>query len=142
MLSRYLLLIAGALGALTALASTGTAQAARVFAVVGVNGGVANSRNHCLHRELSWAHRSVGDGVQAKVQLYINTGDPGDLHGKAWPHSNLDPVSKSRTKDPFGACHGRNSTACAWQYGWNMAALDAKRRGVHNAGEYNWWLDV
>ena len=51
------------------------------------------------------------------------------------------PVNRARWQF-FLACTGANNQACAWQYGWDMADLDAQARGVPDPGRYRWWLDV
>ena len=119
---------------------------APAFAIVGVNGGLANELNPCLgpstsypsyqQSELYWAvASSVGGTMQPKAQLYVNTADPGNVYdGTAiadWPTS-------SSSADPYGTCQtttvmtssgpqvvGENSPACAWQYGDNGAEQDA-----------------
>lgn len=114
----------------------------RAFAIVGVNGGKASTGNPCFRRELHWARQApLTTGVR-RVSLYVNTGDPGDLKERDWPRHNLDPVTGKRVRDPYGVCSGRNRPSCAWQYGWNMADRDARRRKVKNPAHYQWWLDV
>src|SRR3954447_24010902 len=51
------------------------------FAVVGVNGGTAATTNACLAEQLAWASTSTTgtDPGQRPVQLYVNTGNPGDV---------------------------------------------------------------
>jgi hypothetical protein len=109
------------------------------FAVVGVNGGVPGTRNPCFRRQLAWARRSHSD---APVSLYVNTNNPGFLHKKEWPRSDIDPVTHSTTPNPFGRCAGRNDRACGWRFGWNMAERDAGTRGLGSVEGYVWWLDV
>jgi hypothetical protein len=29
-----------------------------------------------------------------------------------------------------------------WQYGWNMALMDTRTRGIQSPGRYRWWLDL
>jgi hypothetical protein len=153
---------------------------ATAFAIVGVNGGLANDLNPCLgpsssypsygQSELYWAtEHSTGATTQPRVSLYVNTADPGnEYNGVAiadWPTDN-----SGGGTDPYGTCAtvtittnsgtataGANSTACAWQYGYNMATQDASwltsaadainglESGVTIAsapGSYRWWLDV
>src|SRR5216683_2175263 len=45
------------------------------FGIVGINGGLATTDNPCLSTELLWANQSLGTPNQAKVQLYVNTGN-------------------------------------------------------------------
>jgi hypothetical protein len=118
------------------------------FGIVGVNGGVANTTNPCLSTQLLWAEQSLGTQNQAKVQLYVNTGDPG-LAGQ-WPTNNTDPAGNT-APNPFGTCDGTVNNSCAWQYGWNRAVDDVQNRFVPAAQavgvdatpvDYPWWLDV
>lgn len=115
------------------------------FAIVGVNGGLANDLNSCFgpsgtyqnytQSELYWATSSAtGTTAQPKVGLYVNTADPGNSYNGTpiadWP-------TTSSGSDPYGSCStttlvtssgtftvGANSQACAWQYGYNMASQD------------------
>ncbi len=112
------------------------------FGIVAVNDGLANTANPCLATEIMWAHASSGTTRQPKVSLYVNTADPGHRRVADWPADNDDPVTGHHVSDPYGTCAGRNNQACAWQYGWNMADLDARTRGVPSPGRYRWWLDV
>lgn len=123
---------------------------AQGFGIVGVNGGKASTTNPCLANELIWANLSLGTLNQAKVQLYVNTGNPGDVKPDTWPNNNTDPQGNN-APNPYGTCDGSNSTACAWQYGWNRAVDDVQNRFIpaaHSAGvdaipgDYPWWLDV
>jgi hypothetical protein len=118
------------------------------FGIVGVNGGKSTTTNPCLSNELTWANAS--NGIQPKIQLYVNTGNPGGLNTASWPHSNTDP-SGTQTTNPYGTCDGSDSLACAWQYGWNRANEDTITRflpAAENANistsptSYTWWLDV
>jgi hypothetical protein len=121
--------------------------AGQAFGIVGVNRGLANNLNPCLGRykggslstsELYWALQSTGKAAPGlpKAALYVNTADPGP--GVAdWP------------------CTGGDTTACAWQYGWNRAVqdMDWLNLAATQVGEvcvgvpscasaYPWWLDV
>ncbi len=122
----------------------------QAFGIVGVNGGVANNTNSCLANELNWANQSTGTTSQAKVQLYVNTANPGGLNTQSWPRSNIDPSGKL-TLNPYGSCDGSDSMPCAWQYGWNRALEDVEQRfppaallvGLSTDPKaYAWWLDV
>lgn len=119
------------------------------FGIVGVNGGIASTTNPCLSTELLWAGQSLGTVNQAKVQLYVNTANPG-LLSSVWPTNNADPQGNV-TSNPYGGCDGSDSLACAWQYGWNRTVDDifsrfipaAQSAGVDAApADYPWWLDV
>jgi hypothetical protein len=107
----------------------------QAFGIVGVNGGRANNYNTCFSKELAWADASAGGANQPKAQLYVNTGNPGNLGVADWPKDNnsSDPYAKSQR------CTGQDDQACAWQYGWNMAEADFQYAGP---GSYIWWLDV
>ncbi|HSX09778.1 MAG TPA: hypothetical protein VLF93_06510 [Candidatus Saccharimonadales bacterium] len=121
------------------------------FGIVGVNGGIAVTTNPCLSTQLLWANQSTGSTPnQNKVQLYVNTGNPGGLNTPSWPTNNTDPAGNV-APNPDGTCDGSDSLACSWQYGWNRAVDDVQNRFVPNAqaaavdtnpSDYPWWLDV
>jgi hypothetical protein len=146
------------------------------FAIVGVNGGLANNLNPCLgpsssypsytQSELYWALTATAGGTgRSNVQLYVNTADPGNLYNgnpiADWPTSGNTPYGACTTTTVRGGSQtyvvGANSDACAWMYGYNMAAQDASwltsAADALNAQEstviapdtsasYPWWLDV
>ncbi|WP_176946449.1 S-layer homology domain-containing protein [Blastococcus aurantiacus] len=103
------------------------------FAIVGVNRGIANQTNPCLADELAWAAGSTGDTAQPRVQLYVNTANPGKALASVWPTSG---------ENRYGTCSGEPSTACAYEYGRALAVADATARGVSRPQDYRWWLDV
>jgi hypothetical protein len=121
------------------------------FVVVGVNGGLATTTNPCLADQLAYARASAtGATNQPKVQLYVNTANPGGMNTPSWPTSNVDPAA-NRAPNPYGRCDNSDSLACAWQYGWNRAVEDVVLRFRPAAGSagvaidpraYVWWLDV
>lgn len=122
----------------------------QAFAIVGVNGGLANTTNPCLADQLVWGSKSVGGTSQELLQLYVNTANPGGLNTASWPQNNLDPAGNI-APNPHGPCDGTDSLACAWQYGWNRAVEDvierfqpaATQAGVSTSPTvYLWWLDV
>jgi hypothetical protein len=119
-----------------------TLPSQQVFGIVGVNEGLANTTNPCLADEIAWAQNSSGITRQPKVSFYVNTANPGNLRVTDWPASNYDPITDVVVTDPYGVCAGGDGRACAWQYGWNIAELDAQTRGISNPGRYRWWLDV
>ncbi len=116
------------------------------FAIVGVNGGLANDLNSCFgpspaypsytQSELYWATASAtGVTTQPKVGLYVNTADPGNEYNGTpigdWPTTSLgsDPAGSCTsttivTSSGQSATVGEDSPACAWQYGYNMASQD------------------
>ncbi len=116
----------------------------QAFGIVGINGGLATTTNPCLKDQLIWANKSIGGTPQEKIQLYVNTANPGGLNTESWP--------KTGNKDnPYGTCDGSDTLACAWQYGWNRAAEAVNQRFIPAAtlanidstpSKYIWWLDV
>jgi hypothetical protein len=107
------------------------------FAIVGVNGGLANNTNPCLGDQLKWALSSTG--AQSKIALYVNTANPGHA-GSWWPSSNT--YEGVVVSNPYGTCAGAVDRACSYMYGYVRAYQDAKDRGVVSPGSYFWWLDV
>ncbi|HEX3617256.1 MAG TPA: hypothetical protein VHU61_12005 [Solirubrobacteraceae bacterium] len=109
-----------------------------LFAIVGVNGGLASNTNPCVAGELSWARATPGQRRprQPRVSLYIDTGDPG-AKAATWPKGGKAPR--------YGACNGLLTNACSYLYGEQraehsygvIAALSAS-----DAGTAAWWLDV
>jgi len=146
------------------------------FGIVGVNDGLANDLNPCLgpspsypnytQSELYWAvASSVGGTSQPKASLYVNTADPGNVvNGTViadWPTSGTTPygscTATTVTLSSGTFTVGSNSTACAWEYGYDKAtqdvswvaaaasAIDGQSPPVviaGSAGSYPWWLDV
>src|SRR5581483_8020337 len=106
--------------------------------IVGVNDGKTNNFNPCFGSQLSWAQSSSGKTIQAKAQLYINTGNPGDVLAQYnvsdWPTSSV-------AADPYGACSGTwtDNQACSWEYGYERAQADINHVG---SAAYTYWLDV
>lgn len=124
------------------------------FGIVGINGGNAASTNQCLAQQLIWANKASGSvASQPKLQVYVNTGNPGEVIelAKAWPSSNSDRTGFVAA-NPYGnSCVGDNSLSCSWQYGWDRALeaeIDrfmpaAKIAGINTDSKtYTWWLDV
>jgi len=122
------------------------------FGIVGVNGGTAATTNTCLAAQLAWANKSKAGSNQPRIQLYVNTANPGEVIDQitTWPTNNTDKTGFT-TANPYGTCSGQNDQACSWQYGWNRsveAALDrfapaARSAGIDSsAAAYTWWLDV
>lgn len=113
------------------------------FAVLGVNGGRAFTKNRCLTRQLRWAKRLAGPPA-----FYANTGNPGPKNSAHWPLGQTWPRECSRSEP--------NSVGCSYDYGWNAAkqsfsvATDAAQQlhGVSRANarqrvaNVDWWLDV
>jgi hypothetical protein len=119
--------------------------AEQAFGIVGVNGGTAVKANPCLSAQLRWAAGSSGAvAAQPKIQLYVNTANPGQVIDQVstWPTSG---------QNRYGTCDGSNSAACSYQYGVERAANTvrsifgpaARAAGVPaGADGYTWWLDV
>lgn len=111
------------------------------FGVVGVNDGLANTTNPCFADQLRWAQGIPASGTSQPVaQLYVNTANPGK-QGAWWPKSNTTLDQGPVPSNPYGRCTGKPDAACAYVYGWQMAAKDVRGRGVPS-GRYTWWLDV
>ena len=98
------------------------------FAVVGVNGGLANTYNPCLKQQFAYAIALPGGTNQPVAQTYLNTADPGN--GVAdWP-SPGHPGAYGSSSTPAGACEydsgtsgaGANTPGCAYVYGYDMVA--------------------
>src|SRR5207237_337724 len=122
----------------------------QAFGIVGVNGGLANTTNKCLKDQLVWANKSSGITVQPKIGVYVNTANPGGLNTDSWPKDNTDPAGNTAPND-YGTCDHGDTTACAWQYGWNRAVEDIRDRFTPAATaaniaadpvKYRWWLDI
>lgn len=123
------------------------------FAIIGVNGGNAATENPCLTDQLRWGARASGGTNQPKLQLYVNTANPGEVIDQiyTWPTSNTDKGGYTPTNTYGNTCGGANDLSCSWMYGWNRAwAADneyfkpaAQAAGVNDVtGDYTWWLDV
>lgn len=111
----------------------------QAFAIVGVNGGLANNNNPCLTQQLDWAAQTTGITSQPKVSLYVNTANPG-LAATVWPTNNS--YNGISITNPYGECAGAEGVACAYVYGWTRAYQDVHERNVPNPTNYKWWLDV
>jgi hypothetical protein len=118
------------------------------FAVVGVNGGVANTTNSCLAAQISWGSAAPGGGGQPGLAFYVNTANPA-LAGSWWPDSNSTQPSTPGVSripvtvaNPYGRCAHGADAACAFVYGFSMALDDATVRGVPDPANRRWWLDV
>jgi hypothetical protein len=89
------------------------------FAILGVDGGLANNPNPCLVQQLTWA--STASGLQRPalpgLSFYLNAANPGN--GVAdWP-SPLAGTATAQT--PYGPCDGSWSRACAFSYAMQRA---------------------
>lgn len=81
------------------------------FAIVGLNGGLANNYNNCFSAEMNWARKTVSSG---RADVYVLTADPGPQVAD-WPDSG---------NTPRGTCAGGNTLACAYEYGRERASAD------------------
>lgn len=121
------------------------------FGIVGVNGGTASTANNCLGDQLVWANTAKTGSNQSRVQLYVNTANPGEVISQVttWPTSSVDSNGNTPT-NPYGSCNGANDKACSWLYGWNRSIYSegvfksaATIKGLDsNTSHYVWWLDV
>jgi len=110
----------------------------QAFGVVGVNGGKASNANPCFASEWAWAQTSSGATHQAPAQLYVNTGNPGDVLAQ---YNVADWPTGSVAADPYGTCAGTwtDDMACSWEYGYERANADMTTAGSWT-GRY--WLDI
>ena len=105
------------------------------FGVVGVDGGRPYDPNPCLAEQISWA---LAGG---RPSYYVNTANPGPKLSSHWPLGQTTPRRCTRAAP--------DSSACAYDYGWN-AAKDSYARAVAAAASVgapsvtraSWWLDV
>lgn len=116
-----------------------TYPSGQAFGIVGVNGGKASNFNSCFSSELTWAQSSTSGTNQAPVQLYANTGNPGDVLSQ---YSVTDWPTSSVTADPYGTCSGTytDDMPCSWEYGYERAQADISAANYPAAT--NWWLDI
>jgi hypothetical protein len=113
------------------------------FAIVGVNGGLANNTNPCLGVQLAWAAGSLGGTSQPKAALYVNTANPAEAVASWWPSSNTYPAgAPTPVPNPYGTCTGIDGPACSYMYGYAKAFDNGTLRGVPNPKTFFWWLDV
>lgn len=117
---------------------TKTYPSGQAFAIVGVNGGKASNFNPCFSPQWAWAHTSKGGTSQALAQLYVNTGDPGDVLAQ---YDVTDWPSSSVPADPYGTCSGTwtDDLPCSWEYGYERAQADISFTAVSTG---KWWLDI
>jgi hypothetical protein len=127
------------------------------FAIVGVDGGLANDPNPCLAQQLAWASSAPGlrRPAQPGLSLYLNAADPGS--GVAdWPSPAAGTAGAAT---PYGACDGSWSRACAYTYATLRAAysyalavaaaaplataeLPPTATALSPAVTAPWWIDV
>jgi hypothetical protein len=120
-----------------------TYPSGQAFGIVGLNGGKANNFNTCFDAQWAWAQTSRGGTSQARAQIYLNTGNPGDVLAQynvtTWPTS-------SAAADPYGPCTGtwNDNLPCSWEYGYERAQADLSyfTNATHTAPSGSWWLDI
>jgi hypothetical protein len=112
---------------------SGAYPSSPLFGIVGVNGGLANNANPCLHDELSLARNTPGQTSpkQPPLSLYTVTANPGARHVADWPSGGTAPT--------YGACNGLLTNACSYLYGEQRAAHSYNPDAARTAP---WWLDV
>ncbi|THG33592.1 hypothetical protein E6C64_01965 [Naasia lichenicola] len=115
------------------------------FAIIGVNGGVANTWNPCLVDQLAWAKRVTPASSANAVGLYVNTANAA-AQASWWPSSNTTKNGTAVVGNPYGSCTraADYGPACTFVYGYSLAVEDvAQVRSLGIAAEaYRWWLDV
>jgi len=123
----------------------GSYPSGQAFAIVGVNGGKASDFNSCFSSQWQWAKSSPGlpNHAQAPAQLYINTGNPGDVLAQ---YNVTDWPATSISADPYGTCSGTwtNDRPCAWEYGYERAKADISffNSATQTPAGGKWWLDI
>ncbi|MFF1882043.1 hypothetical protein ACFVVC_11315 [Pseudarthrobacter sp. NPDC058196] len=112
------------------------------FAVVGVNGGRPDTVNPCLSSQLGWADRTSDAAAGTPAAVYVNTAATGPVESLWWPAGN--PYQGNDVGNPYGACDGTASPACAYVHGYAMAFNDVVilKEAGDGAVRHMWWLDV
>lgn len=139
------------------LGATAVPSGAR-FGIVGVNGGTAAIANPCLPAQLAWAGRLPGLANQPRLQLYVNTANPGAVLREfgvvTWPVATTAGNPYNAVANQPEGCTadgvGTNTPACSWQYGWERAewavslvdAAAAEADVTVNLSATVVWLDV
>lgn len=107
------------------------------FTLIGVDGGKPFDVNGCLAQQIAWA---LPTGAPA---YYVNTANPGPQLSSFWPSGQASPRACAATYP------ANDSTACAFDYGWNAAASSYARAsaaaasvGAPGVSLSTWWLDV
>jgi hypothetical protein len=117
---------------------SGSSPPNMLFALVGVNGGLAHNANPCFGDELGRARSAPGQKrpKQPPLSLYVDTGNPG-THVSIWPKGGKAPV--------YGTCNGLLTNACSYLYGAQRAAYSYRLAAAQDraaAATAPWWLDV
>ncbi|GAC1537523.1 MAG: hypothetical protein NVS3B12_21610 [Acidimicrobiales bacterium] len=93
------------------------------YGIVGVNHGIAFTRNQCLASQWQWALQAPA----ASAYMNINAPQPGKSEGAT---------------GPAGQCVGNDTGCFAYNYGYN-AAVDAFTSAAYQGVNASvWWLDV
>lgn len=106
------------------------------FAIIGLNGINAATFNKDYKYQLIWGSkfRQNASATNPGEAIYVHTADPYPNQVNDWP---------KKGSTPYGNCNGTNTTACAYQYGENLAKRDygyeSRKIGVILGGV---WLDV
>lgn len=113
----------------------------QAFAIIGVNGGKASNFNSCFATEWAWAQSSEGGSTQPLAQLYVNTGNPGDVLAQ---YNVTDWPTASVAADRYGSCEGtwQDTLACSWEYGYERASADMNVVASYQPYQGRWWLDI
>ena len=115
------------------------------FAIVGVNGGLANTWNPCFASQLAWAKSSTPAGKVGAIGLYLNTANAA-AQASWWPTGDVTKNGTAVTGNPYGSCVGpaNYNAACTFVYGYSFAVEDVAQvagQGIAPS-TYRWWLDV
>lgn len=94
------------------------------FAIIGVNGGKAYTRNRCFQEQYEWARR-----FEEKPAVYINL-------------NAVDRMGLNTIVGPAGICAPTDSWCTAYNYGFNAARDAVAVARAQGADPQMWWLDV
>jgi hypothetical protein len=91
-----------------------------VSGIIGVNGGLDFSPNHCLYNESK---------LFSTYSLYLNTGYPGASYGEEFSSYPL-------------SCSSSDTLCLAYNYGFNAASYAISYADIQSVHSSMWWLDV
>lgn len=84
-------------------------------AIIGLSGTLANNFNPCFKAQMGQAKQLIMS--KDNISVYVNTANPGSEPGISdWPKSG---------ETPYGTCDGRDTAACAYEYGRERAEADS-----------------
>lgn len=111
------------------------------FGIVGLDWPNAGGANPYRTTGIDWALGSSAarQGDSSGLQYYILAAEPGSTVAANWPRSNRV-TGGALVVNPYGRCTGKDSTACAFVYGWTLAQRDL--RLPYTGVDHRWWLDV